>query len=214
MFRRAVLFATLTAALAPGSALAATPTWVNVKLPDTSKRVTEPRVIVGPDDRRWVVTNLNAISKTSGNDTFGAAVVFVSRDGGQTWQRTAADPPQKSATIDTDIVAMHPVTPGGQPPPRPQKSATIDTDIVAMHPVTPGGQPRILASELDDGGLNFPSGITDDGGKTWTETTGSTELADQDRQWFAVGPDDPSTKQPTVYLLYHNLGSGFAQHNM
>src|SRR4051794_31516466 len=188
MFRRAVLFATLTAALAPGSALAATPTWVNVKLPDTSKRVTEPRVIVGPDDRRWVVTNLNAISKTSGNDTFGGAVVFVSRDGGQTWQRTAADPPQKSATIDTDIVAMR--------------------------PIKPGGQPRILSSELDDGGLNFPSGITDDGGKTWTETTGSTELADQDRQWFAVGPDDPTTKQPTVYLLYHNLGSGFAQHNM
>src|SRR4051795_1496241 len=149
MFRRAVLFATLTAALAPGSALAATPTWVNVKLPDTSKRVTEPRVIVGPDDRRWVVTNLNAVSKTSmsGADTFGAAVVFVSRDGGQTWQRTAADPPQESATIDTDIVAMH--------------------------PVVPGGQPRILASELDDGGLNFPSGVTDDGGKTWIRAAGS-----------------------------------------
>src|SRR5436305_2182362 len=188
MFRRMlpVLGALL---VAPAFASAATaPTWINVKLPDTSKRVTEPRVIVGPDDRRWVVTNLNATSSTSGKDTFGAAVVFVSRDGGQTWQRTAADPPQKSATIDTDIVAMH--------------------------PVVPGGQPRILASELDDGGLNFPSGITDDGGKTWTETTGSTELADQDRQWFAVGPDDPSTKQPTVYLLYHNLGSGFAQHNM
>src|SRR3954454_8396251 len=191
MFRRLAPLIALTAAVvAPTYASAAAPTWINVKLPDTSKRVTEPRVIVGPDDRRWVVTNLNAVSKTSmsGADTFGAAVVFVSRDGGQTWQRTAADPPQKSATIDTDIVAMR--------------------------PIKPGGQPRILSSELDDGGLNFPSGITDDGGKTWTETTGSTELADQDRQWFAVGPDDPATKKPTVYLLYHNLGSGFAQHNM
>src|SRR3954454_13239638 len=150
MFRRVVLLAVLIAALAPAAAMAGAPTWVNVKLPDTSKRVTEPRTIVGPDDRRWVVTNLNAVSKTSGNDTFGAAVVFVSLDGGQTWQRTAADPPQKSATIDSDIVAMH--------------------------PVVPGGQPRILASELDDGGLNFPSGVTDDGGKTWTESRGSTEL--------------------------------------
>ena len=189
MFRRVLQLIVLAAALVVASAASASaPTWVNVKLPDTSKRVTEPRVIVGPDDRRWVVTNLNAVSKTSGKDTFGTAVVFVSRDGGQTWQRTEADPPQESATIDTDIVAMH--------------------------PVVAGGQPRIFASELDDGGLNFPSGVTDDGGKTWTRSNGSTQLGDQDRQWFAVGPDDKTTHKPTVYLLYHNLASGFAQHNM
>src|SRR3954447_27092852 len=116
MFRRLAPLIALTAAVvAPTYASAAAPTWINVKLPDTSKRVTEPRVIVGPDDRRWVVTNLNAISKTSGNDTFGGAVVFVSRDGGQTWQRTAADPPQKSPTIDTHNAAMRPIQPRAQP---------------------------------------------------------------------------------------------------
>jgi hypothetical protein len=31
---------------------------------------------------------------------------------------------------------------------------------------------------------------------------------------LAVGPDDPSTHQPRVYLLYHNLASGTATHNM
>ena len=67
----------------------------------------------------------------------------------------------------------------------PQESATIDVDIVAM---TWADAAAILASELDDGGLNFPTGYSDDGGKTWTESRGSTELADQDRQWFAVGP--------------------------
>ena len=29
-----------------------------------------------------------------------------------------------------------------------------------------------------------------------------------------MGPDDPTTHEPRVYLLYHNLGSGSAQHNM
>src|SRR6478609_11131265 len=80
--------------------------------------------------------------------------------------------------------------------------ATIDVDIVAQR------TGRILASELDEAGLNFPSSVTDDAGKSWTETKGSTELADQDRQWFAVGPVDKKTGKPTVYLLYHNLGSG------
>jgi hypothetical protein len=88
------------------------------------------------------------------------------------------------------------------------REPTIDVDVVAMN------TGRILASELDEAGLNFPSSITDDGGKTWTETKGSTELADQDRQWFAVGPNDATTGLPTVYLLYHNLGSGTASHNM
>ena len=86
--------------------------------------------------------------------------------------------------------------------------ATIDVDVVAEQ------TGRILGSELDEAGLNFPSSISDDGGKTWTETKGATELADQDRQWFAVGPVDAKTGKPTVYLLYHNLGSGTANHNM
>src|SRR3954470_2630603 len=96
-----------------------------------------------------------------------------------------------------------------QTPGRPvQRQASIDVDIVAMD------TGRLLASELDYAGLNFPSSISDDRGKTWTETSGSTELADQDRQWFAVDKNRDGDKKPTVYLLYHNLGSGFANHNM
>jgi hypothetical protein len=95
-----------------------------------------------------------------------------------------------------------PATPAGQ------VDASIDTDIVAMR------TGRVLASELDFAGINFPSSYSDDGGKTWTSSRGSNTLVDQDRQWFAVGPDDPTSHQPTVYLLYHNLASGFASHNM
>ena len=89
-----------------------------------------------------------------------------------------------------------------------QTSATPDVDIVVL----PSG--RIIASELDDAGINFPTSFSDDGGKTWTASKGATQLADQDRQWFAYGPQDKATKQYPVYLLYHNLASGQAQHNM
>jgi hypothetical protein len=89
-----------------------------------------------------------------------------------------------------------------------QTAPSIDVDVVAM----PNG--RILASELDYGGLNFPSSVTDDNGTTWTESNGSTKLADEDRQWFAVGPDTDKDGKPNVYLLWHNLGSGEASHNM
>jgi hypothetical protein len=92
--------------------------------------------------------------------------------------------------------------------PAGQTSATPDVDIVAM----PTG--RLLASELDDAGINFPTSWSDNRGKTWTASTGSTQIADQDRQWFAHGPALPGSKQPRVYLLYHNLASGQAQHNM
>jgi hypothetical protein len=171
--RRLLPSAVLLAALAvlPAAAHAAGPlSLTTVKLAGADDK-TEPRIAVGPDDRRWAVTNAG-----------GTAVVYSSRDGGASFQRTAADPQQRGATIDTDIVTMH--------------------------------TGRVLASELDEAGLNFPSSVTDDGGATWTEAKGATELADQDRQWFAVGPDDPATHKPTVYLLYHNLGSGFANHNM
>jgi hypothetical protein len=118
-------------------------------------------------------------------DDAGASGVWASKDGGLTFQRTATDPPQELATIDVDVVTL------------------------------PSG--RILSSELDEGGLNFPTGYSDDGGKTWTPSKGSNTLADQDRQWFAVGPvpkGSPAGTQPPVYLLYHNLASGVAQHNM
>jgi BNR repeat-like domain len=90
--------------------------------------------------------------------------------------------------------------------PAGQTGPTIDVDIVA----TKTG--RLVASELDSAGLNFPTSFSDDGGKTWTQSRG-TQLADMDRQWLAAGPD-PQTHQPTVYLLYHNLLSGTVTHNM
>jgi hypothetical protein len=91
--------------------------------------------------------------------------------------------------------------------PADQSEATTDVDIVAMR------TGRILTSELDYGGINFRTMFSDDGGKSWTESSGNT-LADTDRQWYAVGPDDPTTHKPRVYLLFHNLLSGVAQHNM
>ncbi|MDX6663866.1 MAG: repeat-like domain [Solirubrobacteraceae bacterium] len=111
--------------------------------------------------------------------------VWKSKDGGQTFQKTDGDPPQTAATIDVDVATL------------------------------PSG--RILSTELDTGGLNFPMGYSDNGGKTWTQSGGSNMLADQDRQWLAVGPvpkGSPAGTQPPVYLLYHNLASGVAQHNM
>src|SRR3954468_5515109 len=89
-----------------------------------------------------------------------------------------------------------------------QTDDTIDVDIVAE------GDGRILASELDLAGINFPSAVSDDEGKTWKAATGANTLVDQDRQWFAVGPKDPATGKNRVYLLYHNLASGFGNHNM
>jgi hypothetical protein len=89
-----------------------------------------------------------------------------------------------------------------------QQSATIDTDIIAL----PNG--RILASELDSAGLNFPSAFSDDEGRTWTASTGSTNLIDQDRQYFASGPVPGPGQQPPVYLAFHNLFSGLVSHNV
>ena len=91
--------------------------------------------------------------------------------------------------------------------PADQTEATTDVDIVATR------TGRVITSELDYGGLNFRTSYSDDGGKTWTASTGTT-FADTDRQWYAVGPDDPATHQPRVYLLFHNLLSGALQHNM
>src|SRR5689334_6342843 len=62
-----------------------------------------------------------------------------------------------------------------------QTSPTTDVDIVSM----PNG--RILTSELDFAGINFITAYSDDQGKTWTQSQGTT-YADTDRQWFAVGP--------------------------
>ena len=168
----ALVALTMFAPVAP--ARAARSTFTTVRLPTKGRGSgTEPRVAVGRDDRRWVIT--------SDDEQSGTAAVFSSTDG-TTWTRTA-----------TDISG--------------QTAPTIDVDVV----VTPGG--RVLGSELDTAGLNFPTAWTDDNGKTWHQSTG-TQTADQDRQWFTVGKEDPQTHKPRVYMLYHNLASGLANHNM
>ena len=91
--------------------------------------------------------------------------------------------------------------------PAGQSVPSIDVDIVTTR------TGRIIANELDFGGINFRTSYSDDGGKTWTASSGTRD-ADMDRQWLAAGPDDPTTHQPTVYLLFHNLFSGTATHNM
>ena len=91
--------------------------------------------------------------------------------------------------------------------PSNQTAATTDVDIVSTH------TGRLVSTELDDGGINFRTSYSDDGGTTWTTSTG-TEYADTDRPWLAVGPDDATTHQPRVYLLFHDLLSGTVQHNM
>src|SRR5437763_1466884 len=73
---------------------------------------------------------------------------------------------------------------------------------------------RLIAIELDYAGISFYTSYSDDGGRHWTRSTGGAQSGDTDRPWLAVGPDDPTTHEPRVYLLYHNLGSGSAQHNM
>ncbi|MHB8584503.1 MAG: sialidase family protein [Thermoplasmatota archaeon] len=98
--------------------------------------------------------------------------------------------------------AKTPSDPGTQSP-------CCDNEIA----VTPTG--RILSSII--GSENGQSGLvihySDDLGKTWTASKGNV-IADQDRQWLAVGPRDPQTGQFDVYMLWHNLLSGAADHEM
>ena len=120
----------------------------------------------------------------------GTAVVYGSTDGLH-WKKTATDMPD-------------------------QVGPTIDVDIVT----TATG--RIIASELDTVTLSMITGYSDDAGATWTRTSSfalgaqrnGTDLLDQDRQWFAVGPVNPATHQQPVYMLFHNLATGAASHNM
>jgi hypothetical protein len=88
--------------------------------------------------------------------------------------------------------------------PAGQTDASTDVDLVT----TPSG--RIVETELDFGGINFRTAYSDDGGATWTLSQGTT-AADTDRPWLAADPTPGSNK---VYLLFHNLASGSASHNM
>ncbi len=87
----------------------------------------------------------------------------------------------------------------GQPA---QVSPTPDTDIV----VTRSG--RIVVVELDDAALSVVVSYSDDGGRTWTPSSGTDRIADQDRPWLAAGPGN------RVYMLFHNGFSGNVTENM
>ena len=77
--------------------------------------------------------------------------------------------------------------------------------------ISPTG--RILSSVIDFTTININIQYSDDGGKTWTQSLGNS-AADQDREWLTVGTKDPVTGMNDVYMLWHNLASGAAHHEM
>ena len=123
-------------------------------------------------------------------------------DKGVHWITTNATDGSEKVYRSTDGARWQAVT-----TPPDQTSPTTDVDVV----VVPSG--RVLTSELDFAGINFVTHYSDDQGKTWVRSQGTT-YADTDRQWFAVGPRVGDEPGPRVYLLFHNLLSGTLQHNM
>ena len=95
----AVALAGMVGLVLPGSSLAKSPgpAFVRASQLPGSNGTTEPRVAVGPDDTRYVI---------SGSGTFSAGkapvTVYSSHDRGLTWRTTAAAP--VSASPDVDIV--------------------------------------------------------------------------------------------------------------
>jgi hypothetical protein len=143
-----------------------------------------------------------ATTRLAGSSGFSEPRVTVTPDGTRYVDTNAPDGSEiVYASKDGRSWSQVPGTPPGQ------TLATTDVDIVATR------TGRLIASELDYAGINFITAYSDDKGKTWTQSTGQT-FADTDRQWFAVGPDDATTHQPRVYLLFHNLASGVLTHNM
>jgi hypothetical protein len=67
---------------------------------------------------------------------------------------------------------------------------------------------RLVALEEDSAALSLVINYSDDGGRTWQQSSGLEQLADQDRPWLAAG------KHGVVYLLFHNGFSSNATHNM
>src|SRR5207249_3120088 len=146
----------------------------------------------------------------TGGPVFGAIVRLEGADGGTEPQVTIGpgdrrwvitnDESQETAIVygsrDRGLTwSRTPSDPAGQDRP------TLDVDVVTTR------TGRIIATELDAVGFNLRVAYSDDGGTTWTRSTG-TALIDQDRQWLGVGTDDPGTHQPRVYLYYHNLFGG------
>lgn len=157
----------------------------------------------------------HAGAQTASAPVFGAAQKLAGADGGTEPRATVApDGSHYVITNSSGTAIVYVSRDGGSTwtktpgVPAGQSTPTIDVDIVA----TSTG--RLVANELDGSGLNFPTSYSDDGGATWIASTGFAKLADQDRNWLAAGPVDPTTHQSRVYLLFHNLASGTATHNM
>ena len=62
--------------------------------------------------------------------------------------------------------------------PPDQTAPSTDVDVVSTR------TGRVVASELDFGGINFRTAFSDDGGASWSPSQGTT-YADTDRQWMA-----------------------------
>lgn len=77
-----------------------------------------------------------------------------------------------------------------------------DVDLVAS------STGSLVALEEDSAALSLVVNHSTDGGKTWSASTGLTQLADQDRPWLAAGPHN------VITLLFHNGFSANATHNM
>ncbi|MHB8572534.1 MAG: sialidase family protein [Candidatus Dormibacteria bacterium] len=122
--------------------------------------------------------------------------------GGRRWLGTQDPLGNEQVFSSTDGASWHatPLKPPGG------AGGCCDNDMV----VTRTG--RVIAAIISRN-LNFDIEYSDDGGETWS-TSQLTGLADQDREWLAVGPDDASTGLPTVYMLWHNLVTGSADHEM
>ncbi len=140
--------------------------------------------------------------------SFGPSVKLPGADGG-TEPRVVIAPNDTRYVISNDATSGEGVvfaSPDGTSfrrggPIPGQTDATIDTDVA----IASSG--RMTAIELDGAGLNFVAAYSDDGGATWRQSGGVT-TADQDRPWLAAGPGN------RMYLLFHNLASGAAQHEM
>jgi hypothetical protein len=169
------------------AAQARPPKWSSVRVQKISDGVpwTEPRITTGPDGTLWLVTNGEKASDSpgAGGEENSAPAIVM----------YSTDRGRTWHKTKADFAG--------------QTVATPDVDITTL----PSG--RVIASELDDAGINFPSAVSDDRGRTWQQSHGSNQLADQDRQWVASGPV-PGTRKRRVYMLFHNLASGNANHNM
>src|SRR3954454_437028 len=140
--------------VAVATAQAAPTSWSSVKVQKISPGVpwTEPRITTGPDGTLWVVTNGEGPSATAGGGEENAAPAVV---------LFSTDGGNTWHKTDSEFAG--------------QTQATPDVDVVTL----PTG--RVIASELDTAGINFPGAVTDDRGKTWQQSTGSDTLADPER---------------------------------